>query len=96
MLERELRERDGAMPSLAAPPAAVAADQGSAWSGGNELVAKHECASGVDHRADFISFLLAPLLRSARPFHPGLAVIQSVPSFLRAEPQIALASQGVG
>lgn len=95
--ERELWERAGSLPSLAAPPAAVAADRGSKWSGGNELVAKSERASGVDHRADFISFLLAPLPHSAaRPFRPGLAVIRSVPSFLRAEPQIALVSQGVG
>lgn len=63
---------------------------------GNELLAKCECASGEDHRADFISFLLAPLPCSARPFGPGLALIQPVPSFIRAEPQITLASQGVG
>lgn len=62
---------------------------------GNELPAKCECASGVDHRDDFISFLLAPLSCSAWPFGPGLAVIQPIPTFIRAEPQITLASQGV-
>lgn len=62
---------------------------------GNELPAKCECASGVDHRDDFISFLLAPLSCSAWPFGPGLAVIQPIPTFIKAEPQITLASQGV-
>lgn len=63
---------------------------------GNELVAKCEYASTEDPRVDFTSFLLPPLPCSAQPFGSGLAVIQPVPSFIRAEPQIALASQGVG
>lgn len=61
----------------------------------SELVAKRERVPGAGHRADFIAFLLVPSL-SARPSCPGLAVIQPAPSFLRAEPQVALASQGVG